>query len=147
MLKYNLAVCHHGKILVNVAAYFNINLHCLFVRMLVYNKHLLINVHGMNMKNKHKNTRKMKFSVKADDKHTVKVDKTFLCISLSGVASSKHFELVRFDHMAMYSKLSMVTELWVGQPGNRGLIFFRDRYFSLLQCPHWLWVPPSLSCR
>jgi hypothetical protein len=84
MIKYNLIVCLRDKILVNVAAYFNINLHCIFVHMLVYNKHLLINMHGMNMKNIHKNTRKMKFSVKADGKLTVKVDKTFLCILLSG---------------------------------------------------------------
>jgi len=29
---------------------FNVNLHYLFVRMLVYNKHLLFNMHGMNIK-------------------------------------------------------------------------------------------------
>jgi len=29
---------------------FKINLHYLFVHMLVYNKHLLINMHGMNIK-------------------------------------------------------------------------------------------------
>jgi hypothetical protein len=28
---------------------FNINLHSLFVHMLVYNKHLLFNMHGMNI--------------------------------------------------------------------------------------------------
>jgi hypothetical protein len=29
---------------------FNINLHYLFVRMLVYNKYLLFDIHGMNIK-------------------------------------------------------------------------------------------------
>jgi hypothetical protein len=128
MIKYNIVVCHHDKILVNVAAYFNINLHCLFVRILVYNKHFLISMHSMNIKNTHKNARKMKFSVKMDCKHTFKVDKTFLC---QQVASSKHFESVRIDHMAVYSKLGMVTELSVGQPGNHGLISFRARDFFL----------------
>ena len=39
--------------------------------------------------------------------------------------------------MAVYSILSIVTDLWVGKPGNHGLTFFSGkRFFTLLQSVH-----------
>jgi len=50
----------------------------------------------------------MKFSVKVDYKHSFKVDKFFsIYIIVSNLQAVKRFESVRFDHMAVYSTLSM----------------------------------------
>ena len=58
-------------------------------------------------------------------------------IIISKLQAVKHFESVTFDHMAVYSTLSIVTELWVGQPGNHGLTSISSkRFFSLLQSIH-----------
>ena len=54
MIKYSIVVCCYEKNLgINTEtcrSNFNIHLHYLLVHMLVYNKHLLFNVHGMNIK-------------------------------------------------------------------------------------------------
>jgi len=79
----------------------------------------------------------MKYSVKVDYKHSFKVDKVFMYIIIGKLQAVKRFESVRFYHIAVYSTLSVATELWVGQPGNHGLTSFSGkRFFSLLQSVH-----------
>jgi len=67
-----------------------------------------------------------------DYKHSFKLGRFFTYIIISKLQAVKCFESVRFDHMAVYSARSIVTELWVGQPGNHGLSSFSGKRFFFL---------------
>jgi len=58
---------------------FNVNLHYLFVHMLVYSKHLLFNMHGMNIKvnNPHNFTGGISI---CDIKNTEVLDICIMCV-------------------------------------------------------------------
>jgi hypothetical protein len=53
-------------------------------------------------------------------------------ITISKLQAVKRFESVRFDHMAAYSTLSIVTKLGVGQPENHDLTSFSGKTFFYL---------------